>query len=450
MPEDGNELGRQTKRLKSGPVLWIAGTVVFFLVVVAIMCFAILAPGIVQDSEVADRERAVDSTSSQLEGDGLAESSVQTRNDRLRQQTQDHAERYQMEVGRTINRSKATELKNERVIDINPQIDEFAQAREEWENLIGGLLVSDDGKRLAQDRELLEAFIELYSKRPMRPEWADAMREQLDILLQPVIDTIPQKFSQRPGKELEGEVRDVASTAVNNAGDIKRDVSILRGLVARAPTTAPENAPTLAEVIIEYESTRHSGEFLDLRNVEKQAEKEARLQREEDIREKHRQALAISEDLNERADELQKGLEQLAGKKDEIEKQQEKLDRGQVELEATQGLVAERKREIFNEMKQAVQYATPSRAELEASAKRGFAIASYLANPNSTAARRRGGVLHKQYNNGLIAPRGTEPCQIWKSADGQTVFIHSEGETLALSISDVGGIVYPPAPAKSK
>ena len=85
----------------------------------------------------------------------------------------------------------------------------------------------------------------------------------------------------------------------------------------------------------------------------------------------------------------------LKNKTAKLQEEEEKLKVERVELEATQGLVAERKREIFNKMKQAVQYATPSRKELEAGAKRSFAIASYLANPNSTAAHRRGGVLHK-------------------------------------------------------
>ena len=449
MPEDGNELGRQIRGLNRGMIRWIVGTGVLFLVVAALLCFAVLAPSIVQNSEVADRGPAVDSTSSQLEGDGLAESSVQARNDRLRQRAQGELERHQMAEGHTINRSKATVLKNEWVIDINPQIDEFAQARKEWENLIGSLLVSDDGKRLAQDLRLLEEFIELYRKRPMQREWADAMHEQLGVLYQPIIETILKKFSQRPGKELEGEIRDVASTAANSAENIKHDISTLHGLVMQAPQVDIANAPTLAEAVIQFNAQRDYEGFRRNQKVKKEAAEDARQDREEQIRIKQQEALAISKDLNERADELQKGLEQLAGKKDEIEKQQEKLERGRVELEATQGLVAKRKRETFNEMEQAVQYATPSRKELEAGAKRSFALASYMTNPRSTAARKRGGILHKQ-NNGLIAPRGTEPCQIWTSEDGSTVFVHSEGETLALSISDVGGIVYPPAPTKSK
>ena len=448
MPEDGNELGRQIRGLNRGKIRWIVATGVLFMVAAALLCFAVLAPSIVEDSEVADRESAVDSTSSPLEGGASTESSGQTRNDRIRQRARGELERHQMAEGHAINRSKATELKNEWVIDINPQIDEFAQARTEWENLIGGLLVSDDGKRLAQDLRLLEEFIELYRKRPMQREWADAMREQLGVLHQPIMETIPKKFSQRPSKELVGEISNVATIAVNSAESIKRDISILRGLVMQAPQVDIANAPTLAEAVLQFNAQRDYKGFSHDQKVKKEAAEDAKQDEEEKIRIKQQEAMAIAVDLNERADELSEISGRLSDKTAKLQEEEEKLKVGRVELEATQGLVAERKREIFNEIKQAVQYATPSREDLEASAKRGFAIANYLVSPASPGAQRRGGVFHKQYNSSLIAPRGTEPCQIWKSADGYTVFVHSEGETIALSSSDVGGIVYPTAPVQ--
>ena len=307
MSDGTSDLGNEMKRLKTNAIQWIVGTVVLVLVVVAIMCLSIFAPRAVEDSEVADLGPDADSARLQLDDYQLGnapELSVRQQNDRLHEQAQGYAERYQMAETHTVNRSKAFVLEKERGIDIHPQIDEFSQAHKEWDNLISGLLVSDEGKRLAQNVELIEGFIELYSKRPMRPEWANAMRRQLDILLQPVIDTIPHKYSQRPGKELEGEVRDVASKVAGSANDIKRGISIIRGLVARAPRTIPAGAPSLAEAIIRYDASRHSKDFLDARNVKKQAEEEAKRAREQQIRQKQKEAMAISEDLNRQANAL--------------------------------------------------------------------------------------------------------------------------------------------------
>jgi hypothetical protein len=83
-----------------------------------------------------------------------------------------------------------------------------------------------------------------------------------------------------------------------------------------------------------------------------------------------------------------------------------------------------------------------TRADLEASANFSFALASYFHDINSAMARKRGGVVLHDYN-ALVAPKGTQTCQIWRSNDQEYVYVHADGETLGFRASQVRSIIFP-------
>lgn len=83
------------------------------------------------------------------------------------------------------------------------------------------------------------------------------------------------------------------------------------------------------------------------------------------------------------------------------------------------------------------------RHQLEESAQTSFALASYFQS-NTAANRRLGGVIHRDYPTALLAPAGTTRCEVWKSKDGQFVFVSRDNETLRFQAS----LVSPLYPAK--
>jgi hypothetical protein len=453
-----NDLNSQKNYLKKNLILWTTVTVVIGLASVALLVgLGFFAPREAEERHLADEELSNETESDSLyaddnnaEADALARlwsatptysgtSSVPAppHSEQMSAGTHESAASYEINEQIGINRAKAYGLEMEWNIDLLSETNEFIAARQEWDDLIGRLLTSEDGRRLALDEELLDGFIELYRKRPLRPEWADAMRRQADHMIQPVIATIQEKYSQPPSIKLRGEFAEIQAKLASEIQMLTRDSSTIRGLVARAPRTIPVNAPTLAQAMVDYNARRDSQEFLDERDLEKQAAEEARLMREEQIRQQQRENMAISADLQAQTERLREEAEQIASQSDQIQQQREELSEDRVEIEATRNVVEEKEQEIRQEWEQA--RSAPSRADLEASANFSFSLAGYF-RPDSE--RWRGGVIHVDYN-GMLAPRGTEACDVWRSADGQYVYVHSGGVTLGFRASSVQSIVNP-------
>jgi len=453
-----NDLNSQKNYLKKNLILWTTTVIIGLALVALCVGFGILAPREAEERNLIDEEMSGETESDSLYADdndagadplallwaestptysGTSNVPAPPRSEQMRVDTHESAARYEINEQTGMHRAEAFGLTMERNIDVEAEIDEFIAARQEWDDLIGRLLTSEDGRRLALDEELLDGFIELYQKRPLRPEWADAMRRQTGHMIQPVMATIQEKYSQPPSIQLRGELAEIQAKLATEVQTLTRDASTIRGLVSRAPRTIPVNAPTLAQAMIDYNARRDSQEFLDQRDLEKQAEEEARLMREEQIREQQRTNLAISAELQAQTQRLRAEAEQIASQSDQIQQQREELAEERVEVEATRNVVEEKEQEIRQEWEQA--QSAPSREDLEASANFSFSLAGNF-RPDSE--RWRGGVIHVDYN-GMLAPRGTEACDVCRSADGQYVYVHSGGVTLGFRASSVQSIVYP-------
>jgi hypothetical protein len=79
---------------------------------------------------------------------------------------------------------------------------------------------------------------------------------------------------------------------------------------------------------------------------------------------------------------------------------------------------------------------TDPRQILEENALTSFAQASYMI-ADTPENRRHGGVIHKEYPTSLMVPSGDGPCEVWKSKDGQFVYVSRAGETLRFRTNDV-------------
>ena len=79
---------------------------------------------------------------------------------------------------------------------------------------------------------------------------------------------------------------------------------------------------------------------------------------------------------------------------------------------------------------------TSRQQNLENGALTSFALASYMQS-NSIENRRLGGVIHSQYPTSIMAPAGNARCEVWKSADGEYVYVSRSNETLRFRASEV-------------
>lgn len=76
------------------------------------------------------------------------------------------------------------------------------------------------------------------------------------------------------------------------------------------------------------------------------------------------------------------------------------------------------------------------RKQLEQAALTSFALASYFRG-NTPENRRLGGVIHSDYPTSILAPSGSSSCDVWKSADGQFVYVSRDNETLRFRANQV-------------
>jgi len=79
---------------------------------------------------------------------------------------------------------------------------------------------------------------------------------------------------------------------------------------------------------------------------------------------------------------------------------------------------------------------TSRQQNFEKGALTSFALASYMQS-NSPETRKLGGVIHSQYPTSILAPAGKNRCEVWKSADGEYVFVSRSNETLRFRASEV-------------
>lgn len=76
------------------------------------------------------------------------------------------------------------------------------------------------------------------------------------------------------------------------------------------------------------------------------------------------------------------------------------------------------------------------RQQLEQSSLTSFAFASYMRTSNAQN-RRLGGVIHNDYPTAILTPDGAGACLVWKSSDGQFIYVSRDNETLRFRSSEV-------------